>query len=168
MKEIFSKNIKYLRKKSGKSQSDIGLQLNKAHTSIGNWEKGISEPSLSEIEQIARIFEITILELLTLDLENVHLNQKPEEIKNGENVHLNVHPNVHLNAPKQQKGPPIEGPLNTAYIAAKDEIISTKDELITSLKAQIELLQNQLDQMKYDTNERQQSQYTPRKERKSA
>lgn len=96
MKDILAKNIKYLRKKLGKSQTDIGLQMNKAHTSIGNWEKQISEPSLSEIEQIASIFEIDPIDLLKIDFQNVHLNEKTADKKKAENVHLKVHPNVHL------------------------------------------------------------------------
>jgi len=104
MKRNLSANLKYLRKEAGKSQSDIGLQLNKAHTSIGNWEKGISEPSLTEIEEIARIFEIDPILLLTTDLQNVHLNKKEDIKKSEENVHLNVHQRVHLNVEKEQKG----------------------------------------------------------------
>jgi DNA-binding XRE family transcriptional regulator len=67
MPNFLSSNLKFLRKKYNKSQSDIGYQLNKAHTSIGNWEKGISEPSLAEVEEIARIFEITPADLLYTD-----------------------------------------------------------------------------------------------------
>lgn len=70
MENKLSKNLKYLRVKMGKSQTDIGLQVNKAHTSIGNWEKGIAEPSLKEIEQIARFFEISPADLLYADFEN--------------------------------------------------------------------------------------------------
>lgn len=70
MKTNLSKNLKFLRSKSGKNQTEIGLQLGKAHTSIGNWEKGISEPSLEEISELARIFEISPSDLIYSDLEN--------------------------------------------------------------------------------------------------
>ncbi|MFN4248930.1 MAG: helix-turn-helix domain-containing protein [Flavipsychrobacter sp.] len=79
MKELFSKNLKYLRKQNNKSQSDIGLQLNKAHTSIGNWEKGIAEPSLDEIKEIARIFEISPADLLFKDLSAGKVISETEE-----------------------------------------------------------------------------------------
>lgn len=102
---FLTKNLKYLRKKSGQTQTSIGLQLNKAHTSIGNWEKGIAEPSLKEIEDIARIFEISMPELLFEDLENVHLNVQTGQNQEGKNVHLNVHGNVHLTGKKANRKP---------------------------------------------------------------
>lgn len=77
MKNYLSKNLKFLRLKLGKNQSEIGSQLGKAHTSIGNWEKGISEPSLVEISELARIFEILPTDLLYSDLENG--TKKPDQ-----------------------------------------------------------------------------------------
>ena len=73
MKIFFPANLKYLRKKKAISQGELALQLNKAHTSIGNWEKGLSEPSLAEIAFIASLFEIEMNELLTIDLANLEL-----------------------------------------------------------------------------------------------
>ena len=97
MKEFLSKNLKYLRKKSGKSQTELGSQLGKAHTSIGNWEKGLAEPSLSEIGEIARIFEITPQQLLFSDLTVVHPTTDDE---NSSDVHQIVYPTVHPTAKK--------------------------------------------------------------------
>lgn len=103
MKENLSNNIKYLRKKYGKSQTDIGLQLNKAHTSIGNWEKGISEPSLSEISEIARIFEISPEELLFKDLSSVVNTKKLDVEKKGNFVVEDVVNSVVNEPQKHQK-----------------------------------------------------------------
>lgn len=143
MKDLLAKNIKYLRLKSGKTQTDIGLQLKKAHTSIGNWEKGIAEPSLSEIEQIARIFEMDASDLLFKDLENVHLMVKEESEPYGKKVHPNVHGNVHLIAKKgtdlperhQAETPPLWaiGMLQKLEAMAADIEALKKDN--TSLKA---------------------------------
>jgi transcriptional regulator with XRE-family HTH domain len=55
MKRYISTNMKYLRKLTGKTQTDIALQIGKGHTTIGNFEKKISEPTLDEIFIIARI-----------------------------------------------------------------------------------------------------------------
>lgn len=87
MSNFLSSNLKFLRKKFRKSQSDIGFQLNKAHTSIGNWEKGISEPSFAEVDEIARIFEIKPEMLLYVDLEKV---QDSPNSKNGHNMQEKV------------------------------------------------------------------------------
>lgn len=101
MKENLSKNLKYLRKKSGKSQTELGSQLGKAHTSIGNWEKGLAEPSLTEIGEIARIFEISPEALLFSDLTVVHPTSNSE---NQSDVHQNVHPTVHPTGQNGSKG----------------------------------------------------------------
>lgn len=70
MKEIFRKNLKFLREKSGKNQTEVGSYMEKSHTSIGNWEKGLSEPSMDEIVKLASFFGISAQDLLFKDLEN--------------------------------------------------------------------------------------------------
>ncbi len=69
---------------------------------------------------------------------------------------------------KGQKEPCHECIIKDNYIALKEENLQTKIELIASLQAQILLQQNKIDQMKYETEERQKTQYTPRKDRKTA
>ena len=59
-------------------------------------------------------------------------------------------------------------PLITDIIAINERLIEAKNELIAQQKAMIELLQNQLDQMKYSTTEREQNPHTDPKERKTA
>jgi len=96
MQNFFQNNLKHLRNLKAVNQSEIALQVNKAHTSIGNWEKGISEPSLSDIVILSQYFGISVDDLTKTDLSNVHLNQKTGVFEMGKNVHLNVHPSVHL------------------------------------------------------------------------
>jgi transcriptional regulator with XRE-family HTH domain len=106
MATTFSKNLLYLRKKAGKSQAAIALQLSKGQTTIGNWENAYSEPSLAEIVEISNIFGINTSDLLTVDLNNVHLIENEKDKENADSVHLNVHGNVH---PTGEKHP------NSAY-----------------------------------------------------
>jgi transcriptional regulator with XRE-family HTH domain len=94
MPNFLASNLRHLRLKAGKTQSQLGFSLNKAHTSIGNWEKGISEPSLSEIEQIARIFEIEPAVLLFTDLSNVQNEKASKNAKNGKSVQDGVQNSV--------------------------------------------------------------------------
>ncbi|MCX6210084.1 MAG: LexA family transcriptional regulator [Bacteroidetes bacterium] len=70
MTNFFQSNLKFLRKQSGVNQTEIALQLNKAHTSIGNYEKGISEPTISEINILSQFFDISIENLINTDLSN--------------------------------------------------------------------------------------------------
>jgi transcriptional regulator with XRE-family HTH domain len=96
MDNFFSTNLRYLRKKHYKTQADIALQVGKNHTTISNWEKNIAEPNLKDLRILATFFEVSISDLLEFDLKNVHLNKKETHVKSTKNVHLNVHPYVHL------------------------------------------------------------------------
>lgn len=102
MSTFLSTNLKFLRKKFRKSQSDIGFQLNKAHTSIGNWEKGISEPSLAEVDEIARIFEIMPSDLLYTDLSIVQVSDNKKGDGKRNLVQENMQDEVQV---KAQIGP---------------------------------------------------------------
>src|SRR5271156_1530289 len=62
------KNMRYLRKQLSKTQSEIASLIQKGQTTIGNWENGISEPSLNELLIISNYFDISVDTLLKFDL----------------------------------------------------------------------------------------------------
>lgn len=99
----FGNNLKFLRKKKGITQTELGVQLERKHTSIGNWESGFNQPSLTDLVKIAIIFGISIDDLLNSDLSDVNLNSKKQTPKNRQNVNLNVNPSVNLNAQNDHK-----------------------------------------------------------------
>lgn len=96
MNNFFKSNLPLLRSYFNKTQADIGFEVNKKGNTVGYWEKGDFEPSLSEVEKIAQIFDLELVELLYIDFRNVHLIQFFKNKKESKNVHPNVHPNVHL------------------------------------------------------------------------
>ena len=65
---FLGKNIRYLRKKSHQNQEDIALLVGKGQTTIGNWENGVSEPSLDDLLIISNYFGIPVDALLKTDL----------------------------------------------------------------------------------------------------
>jgi transcriptional regulator with XRE-family HTH domain len=65
---FLGKNLRYLRKQSSRTQSEIASLIQKGQTTIGNWENGISEPSLSELMIISNYFDIPLDTLLKTDL----------------------------------------------------------------------------------------------------
>jgi len=96
----FPDNLKLLRKKASVSQEELGLRVNKRGTAISAWERGESEPSMEDLEIICGYFGVLAHDLLFADLTDVHLLERS---KTKENVHLNVHPSVHLSTKKGQK-----------------------------------------------------------------
>jgi transcriptional regulator with XRE-family HTH domain len=65
---FLGKNLRHLRRQSAKTQSEIASLIQKGQTTIGNWENGISEPSLNELLIISNYFDISIDALLKTDL----------------------------------------------------------------------------------------------------
>src|SRR3979411_973105 len=61
------KNLRYLRKQMSKTQSEIASLIKKGQTTIGNWENGISEPSLDELLVISNFFDIPLNALIKGD-----------------------------------------------------------------------------------------------------
>jgi transcriptional regulator with XRE-family HTH domain len=65
---FLGKNLRHLRKQSSRTQSEIASLIQKGQTTIGNWENGISEPSLNELLIISNYFDISVDSLLKADL----------------------------------------------------------------------------------------------------
>lgn len=89
MSILLGNNIKYLRKKKAENQSLLASIVNKGHTTIGNWEKNISEPSIEELCLIANYFEISIDDLINIDLSKGKVIAKSSEKENSKKGKLN-------------------------------------------------------------------------------
>ena len=60
-KMFLAKNLKYLRLKNGFSQDYIADKLGyKSYTTIQKWEMGTSEPSISTLKKLSRIYNVDI------------------------------------------------------------------------------------------------------------
>jgi DNA-binding XRE family transcriptional regulator len=70
---FLSKNLKYLRKRFAVSQEQLGLQVEKRQTTIGNWENEVSEPNVKELIVITNYFGLSLDDLILSDLEKSNL-----------------------------------------------------------------------------------------------
>lgn len=65
-----AKNLKYLRLKNGLSQDYIADKLGyKSYTTIQKWEMGTSEPSVSILKKLSKLYNIDMDSMYTKDLE---------------------------------------------------------------------------------------------------
>ncbi len=64
----FSSNIRHLRRKIGLSQQELAEELNIPRTTLGDYERGHTEPNLNLILQFSKKFSVPIDELLEKDL----------------------------------------------------------------------------------------------------
>jgi transcriptional regulator with XRE-family HTH domain len=80
---FLGKNIRYLRKQSSKTQTEFALLTNKGQTTIGNWENGLSEPSIAELLLLSNYFDISLDILLKVDLAQTNWQASPSDGARG-------------------------------------------------------------------------------------
>ncbi len=73
-------NLKYLRKKSGKTQDALSSEVNIGRTTIANYEAGISEPNVETLRTFAKYFGVSLDDLLSKNLETQPFSpEQPDE-----------------------------------------------------------------------------------------
>lgn len=75
---FFKENLRLLRKQNSVSQNELADFLGyKSFTTVQKWEDGTSMPNASTISKIADFFDITINDLLNVDLRKINSNLIP-------------------------------------------------------------------------------------------
>ena len=64
----FPSNIKYLRKRQSLTQADMAIKLELNRSAIGAYEEERAEPKLQVLRKIASLFDVSIDDLLHIDL----------------------------------------------------------------------------------------------------
>jgi transcriptional regulator with XRE-family HTH domain len=64
----FAKNLYHLRKSKNITQHQLAQKMQKANTTIGNWENGLSQPNIEELLILSNIFGISLQDLVETDL----------------------------------------------------------------------------------------------------
>ena len=83
------KSIRILRHQHGWSQEDIASRLGISIPAFSKIETGVTDVNLSRLEQIANIYEVSVVQLLTVDNEQVevvpsHLNVIQKKLSDRE------------------------------------------------------------------------------------
>ena len=68
MKNYFSENVKYLRKRSKLTQKQLGEKLGKAPTAISGWELGTRQPIVRDTIEVCKFFKVDFDDLMYSDL----------------------------------------------------------------------------------------------------
>jgi len=84
------KSIRILRHQHGWSQEDIANRLGISIPAFSKIETGVTDVNLSRLEQIANIYEVSVVQLLTVDGDQVemapsHLNVIQKKLNDREN-----------------------------------------------------------------------------------
>ncbi len=67
----FGKFIQELRKEKNMTQKELAQKLNLTDKAISKWERGIGFPDIAMLKPLAEIFNVSIIELLNGEKENV-------------------------------------------------------------------------------------------------
>ncbi|AYC29676.1 LexA family protein [Paenisporosarcina cavernae] len=82
MSNFFADNLKYLRLRRGMEQIELANLLGrKSSSSVSEWEKGTYTPKSGTISDIAKIFGVTLSDLMEKDLRVNFKEIKPRLIK---------------------------------------------------------------------------------------
>ncbi len=72
-------NLKFLRKKAGKTQDGLSSDVKIGRTTIANYEAGISEPNIETLIMFANYFDVTLDALMSKNMEQMKGEEKSKE-----------------------------------------------------------------------------------------
>ncbi|HEM5005227.1 TPA: helix-turn-helix transcriptional regulator [Streptococcus suis] len=77
-KNYFASNLKFLRQKQGMEQIDLANRLGrKSSSSVSEWERGKYTPKAGVLNDIAKIFDVSLSQLMSSNLANPNSSPQP-------------------------------------------------------------------------------------------
>jgi transcriptional regulator with XRE-family HTH domain len=76
-------NLKFLRKKLGKTQDALSSEVNIGRTTIANYESAISEPNVDTLLMFSRYFGVTLDELMSKNLTELFKSSEKDGLLKG-------------------------------------------------------------------------------------
>ena len=79
--------IRYLRDKSGLTQTDLANKLGISRSAVNSWEMSLTSPSLSNLVEMSKIFKVTMDYLVTasekmlVDISDLSTEEKEVVLK---------------------------------------------------------------------------------------
>lgn len=83
----FSSNIKFLRKRKGRTQDDVAFSLNMKRSTLSGYENNVAHPGIDALIQFSKYFKISVDTLLKVDLKNLPESQV-SQIERGFDVFI--------------------------------------------------------------------------------
>ncbi len=72
-------NIRTLRQRKGLTQEQVAAHLGVSYQAVSKWETGANTPDISLLPELARLFDVTIDALFSLDALSVQTELLPQE-----------------------------------------------------------------------------------------
>jgi transcriptional regulator with XRE-family HTH domain len=91
---MIGENIKFLRKRLGKSQEELATLLKLTRSTLSGYENGVAEPSIDTLTVISNFFDLSIDDLVKKQLSKVSSNEletilgRVGDIYSGQNLRI--------------------------------------------------------------------------------
>jgi transcriptional regulator with XRE-family HTH domain len=121
MPTFFASNLSFLRKKKGLTQAEVATALGLKRNTFSNYETTHSEPDLNTLEKIASFFDISMDELISLDLTKgglVELKGTNDEKSDDRDKKNSGIGGGNVTSPVRQYQPPIEEDLPVSVVGS--------------------------------------------------
>jgi transcriptional regulator with XRE-family HTH domain len=83
----FSSNIKFLRKRRGRTQDDVAAALNLKRSTLSGYENGVAQPGIEVLVAFSRYFNLSVDTLLKIDISGLSESQLGE-LERGYDAYL--------------------------------------------------------------------------------
>lgn len=120
MPTFFASNLSFLRKKKGLTQAEVATALGLKRNTFSNYETTHSEPDLNTLEKIASFFDISMDELISLDLSKgglVELKGANDEKNDGRDK-KNGGTGGNVTSLVRQNQPPVDDDLPVSVVGS--------------------------------------------------
>jgi transcriptional regulator with XRE-family HTH domain/signal peptidase I len=120
MPTFFASNLSFLRKRKGLTQAEVATALGLKRNTFSNYETTHSEPDLNTLEKIASFFDISMDELISLDLSKgglVELKGENDE-KNDDRDKKNGGSGSNVTSLVRQNQPPVDDDLPVSVVGS--------------------------------------------------
>lgn len=120
MPTFFASNLSFLRKKKGLTQAEVATALGLKRNTFSNYETTHSEPDLNTLEKIASFFDISMDELISLDLSKgalVELKGENDEKNDGRDK-KNGGTGSNVTSLVRQNQPPVDDDLPVSVVGS--------------------------------------------------
>lgn len=84
MSNYFNTNLKFIREQKGLSQNKLANMVGVNQTTIARWESQDIIPSIDNVEDVSKALNISLPDMLTIDLRIKHPNEKIKEVEFGD------------------------------------------------------------------------------------
>ncbi|HBD06498.1 MAG TPA: hypothetical protein DCY93_03705 [Firmicutes bacterium] len=92
--ELFSKNIKYMRKKMNLKQEELAEKLYVTPQAVSKWETCKSIPDVKMLITISNLFKVSVDQLLNEDLELSNKEETEQEVELAEEIEVENNVNI--------------------------------------------------------------------------